>query len=206
MTGAWLFRLWRMLLGWGTVGLVYSVSDRLQGQGLVMPPGLIDRKITFTPDAVWLYLSFFLVVPLAYMLTPTHRVLWLSRSMSLSAVIAGAVYLMYPTTMIYPLDQGLTLSSRLLVMLTAVDSAQNCLPSLHMTLMTLAVWGVSHLNRTPVTILYTAWVIAIAFSTLQLRRHQIADLVSGALLAMASGWLIYLFRSIKQNWNKRRAL
>ncbi len=28
-----LFRLGHMLLGWGTVGVVYSLTDRLQGAG-----------------------------------------------------------------------------------------------------------------------------------------------------------------------------
>ena len=26
-------RLWHMLLGWGAVGVVYALSDRLQGEG-----------------------------------------------------------------------------------------------------------------------------------------------------------------------------
>lgn len=52
-----LFRLGHMLLGWGTVGVVYSLTDRLQGAGTLLPPSALDRAIPFSPTAIWLYLS-----------------------------------------------------------------------------------------------------------------------------------------------------
>lgn len=55
-------RLKQMLFGWGTVGVIYNFSDRLQGEGCQLTPSVIDNLIPFSPSAVWLYLSFFLVV------------------------------------------------------------------------------------------------------------------------------------------------
>ncbi|PYA26971.1 inositol phosphorylceramide synthase, partial [Serratia marcescens] len=52
-----LFRLGHMLLGWGTVGGVYSLTDRLQGAGTLLPLSALDRAIPFNPAAIWLYLS-----------------------------------------------------------------------------------------------------------------------------------------------------
>ncbi len=54
-----LLRLKQMLLGWGTVGVIYNFSDYLQGEGYQLTPSIIDNLIAFSPSAVWLYLSFF---------------------------------------------------------------------------------------------------------------------------------------------------
>ncbi|MEE4345113.1 phosphatase PAP2 family protein [Pseudomonas alliivorans] len=188
-----LFRLWHMFLGWGTVGLIYTLSGVLQGKGRVMEPSALDRMIAFSPHAVWLYMSFFIVVPLGYLLAPQDRVRWLSRSMRLTALGAGMVYMLWPTTLVYPVDQGSTLSSAMLVFLTWVDSSQNCLPSLHMALMVLAVWGISAARRTVRTVLFVLWVAVIAWSILQLRRHLFIDVLSGALLALFAGWMVQVF-------------
>ncbi len=183
------YRLWQMLLGWGFVGLVYNSSDRWQGTGYQLTPGWIDRAIPFTPHAIWLYLSFFLIIPLCYLLCPLSRIAWLRSSMQFSALAAGAIYLLWPTTMDYPIDQGRSLSSTLLAALINVDSKQNCLPSLHIALTALAVWAVADSRRKLRSALLMAWGLAIAFSILQLRRHLFVDLLSGAVLALAVGYV-----------------
>ncbi|SEM48868.1 PAP2 superfamily protein [Pseudomonas sp. ok272] len=189
MIKAILPRLWHMLLGWGCVGLVYNLTDRFQGTGTVISPSLIDRLIPFSPHAIWLYLSFFILIPLAYLLAPMERVKPLARAMQLTAIGAGAVYLAWPTTMVYPLDHGTTLSSAVLGALAQFDSKQNCLPSLHMALTVLAVWALGDARHTLRTVLLIAWAVAIGFSILQLRRHLLIDLVSGALLALVAAGL-----------------
>lgn len=80
-----LLRLKQILLGWGTVGVIYNFSDYLQGEGYQLTPSIIDNMITFSPSAVWLYLSFFLIVPLGYLSTPLCHLRWLARAMQLSA-------------------------------------------------------------------------------------------------------------------------
>jgi hypothetical protein len=179
-----------MLLGWGGVGVVYNLTDRFQGAGTVIPPSLIDRLIPFSPQAIWLYLSFFIMIPLVYLLAPIERVKGLALAMQLTAMGAGAVYVLWPTTMLYPLDHGTTLSSDVLSALTQLDSKQNCLPSLHMALTVLAVWAVRDARHKVRTMLFILWAAAIAFSILQLRRHLSIDLVSGALLALVVGWYV----------------
>ncbi|MEN1181167.1 inositol phosphorylceramide synthase, partial [Pseudomonas aeruginosa] len=97
-----LLRLKQMLLGWGTVGVIYNFSDYLQGEGYQLTPSIIDNLIAFSPSAVWLYLSFFFIVPLGYLSTPLCHLRWLARSMQISALVAGVFYLLWPTTMHYP--------------------------------------------------------------------------------------------------------
>lgn len=192
------YRLWQMLLGWGFVGVIYSSTDRLQGVGTLLPPSAIDRWIPFSPTAIWLYLSFFIIIPLGYLLAPIPRVRWLRAAMQLTALGAGTVYLLWPTTMAYPPDSGVGVSSKLLAALTQVDSLQNCLPSLHMALTVLAVWALSCRQQKVRTALLILWALAIAFSILQLRRHLLVDLASGALLAFLAGWLV----QSKQSWRR----
>ncbi len=44
-----LLRLKQMLLGWGTVGVIYNFSDYLQGEGYQLTPSIIDNLIAFSP-------------------------------------------------------------------------------------------------------------------------------------------------------------
>lgn len=192
-----LFRLWQMLLGWGTVGIVYNLTDRLQGAGTLLPPSALDRAIPFSPSAIWLYLSFFLIVPAGYLLAPLQRIKWLTLAMQLTALGAGAVYLLWPTTMAYPQNDGVGISAQLLAALIQVDSPQNCLPSLHMALTVLAVWALSDGERKMRTALWMLWGVAIAFSILQLRRHLFVDLAGGVLLALFAGWLALRMQTLR---------
>ncbi|MEQ9893660.1 phosphatase PAP2 family protein [Pectobacterium aroidearum] len=184
-----LLRLKALLFGWGSVGVVYQLSAQFQGQGTVLPTSFIDEWIPFSPSAIWLYLSFFIIVPLSYLSCPIARLAGLRRATQLTALIAGAVYLIFPTTMIYPQAVGDDFSTRLLQLLQRIDSPQNCLPSLHIALTVLAVWAMSDSQQKVKTGVYLLWGMAIAFSILQLRRHLFIDLVTGAMLAGMTGWI-----------------
>ena len=117
-------RLWHMLLGWGAVGVAYALSDRLQGKGYHLTPMAIDSSIPFSPSAIWLYLSFFLLVPLGYLLVPRDRLRQLTCAMQLSALGAGVIYLLWPTTLHYPTYSSDGSASQLLTWLISVDSPQ----------------------------------------------------------------------------------
>lgn len=182
------YRLIQMLLGWGTVGLVYKTTSLIQGPGYVIAPSFIDEMILFSPAAVWLYLSFFLLVPLAWLICPLPQARWLRQAIQLTAVLCGVVYLIWPTTMVYPENPPGTVHSRLLDILIAVDTPQNCLPSLHMAITLLAIWAVAARGNFLITLLLGLWGAAITFSILQLERHLFIDLVAGAVLATLVGF------------------
>ncbi len=182
-------RLKQMLFGWGTVGLIYSFCDRLQGEGHPLTAWAVDSAIPFSSSAIWLYLSFFLIVPAGYLLVPLSRLRWLACAMQLSALGAGVIYVLWPTTMHYPLVAHDGTSSAVLGWLIAIDSSQNCFPSLHAALTILAVVAIAARGRFFITAASVLWALAIAFSILQLRRHLFIDLLGGALLAWGSGWL-----------------
>lgn len=53
-----LLRLKQMLLGWGTVGVIYNFSDYLQGEGYQLTPSIIDNLIAFSLRCVAVSLVF----------------------------------------------------------------------------------------------------------------------------------------------------
>jgi len=184
------YRAGQLLLGWGTVGVIYHLTDNLQGAGQVITPSWIDNKIPFSASAIWAYLSFFLIIPASYFLVPLTAVRWLTRSMQLTAAGAGLVYLLWPTTLVTPQDSGQSMASVLLRQLISVDSAQNCFPSLHVALTLLAVWAIAKSRRHWLTLAFILWGSVIAFSILQLKRHLFIDLIGGVVLALGMGMLV----------------
>ena len=183
-------RLLHLLAGWGSVGLVYFSSDLLQGQGVLLPETAIDRAIPYTDAAIWLYLSFFILIPYAYLVADAARVRWLARAMALSALSCGVVFLLYPTTLAYPpVGEGSAWSTQALLLLQAADSAQNCLPSLHGALTLLCVWALCdrrHLVRTALAVMLG---LAICYAIIALRRHVSIDLAAGLTVGIAGGML-----------------
>lgn len=191
-------RLWYMLTGWGSIALVYGLtSSQDQTAGIMLKPTVIDLWFDFNPDTIWIYLSFFLLVPLAYLICQRQYLIWLARSMQLSAFGAGIIFIAFPTTMEFPEVTQNGFNADMLRLLISYDLLLNCLPSLHVTLTILAVWTLwekGHLLR---NIIITAWGIAITVSILQLYRHQFVDAVAGAILACLAGWLTQIWLTAK---------
>lgn len=183
-------RLLYLLAGWGSVGLVYFSSDLLQGQGVILPETMIDRAIAYSDAAIWLYLSFFVLIPYTYLVVSPARVRWLARAMAVSAVICGVVFLLYPTTLAYPpVGDGMGWSTQVLRMLQTMDSTQNCLPSLHGALTLLCAWALFERDRPIRSALAVLLTLGICYAIIALRRHVSIDLGAGLLVGMAGGAL-----------------
>lgn len=183
-------RLLYLLAGWGSVGLVYFSSDLLQGQGVVLPETVIDRAIAYSDAAIWLYLSFFILIPYTYMVVSPARVRWLARAMAVSALMCGVVFLLYPTTLAYPpVGDGTGWSTQVLRMLQTMDSTQNCLPSLHGALTLLCAWALFERERPVRSVLAVLLTLGICYAIIALRRHVSIDLAAGLLVGLAGGAL-----------------
>lgn len=183
-------RLLHLLAGWGSVGLVYFSSDLLQGQGVLLPETALDRAIPYSDSAIWLYLSFFILIPYAYLAADAARVRWLARAMALSAVLCGVVFLLYPTTLAYPpVGEGNAWSTQALRMLQSFDSTQNCLPSLHGALTLLCVWALCDKRQPLRSALALVLGVAICYAIIALRRHVSIDLAAGLFVGIAGGML-----------------
>lgn len=178
-------RLALMVLGWGTIGTVYTISG-LRGAEVahVLTPTAIDRWFSFNPSTIWLYLSFFVFVPLGFLGATPARVKWLCGVMMISAAGAGVVYAFFPTTMVFPPVTQSGFNAEALKLLMRYDAVVNCLPSLHVTLTSLVLFALWENRRPWRNMLLSVWAIAIAVSILPLHRHQFVDALAGLALAL----------------------
>ena len=178
-------RLWYMLTGWGLVGLCYTLAGSKDPTGAhMLEPSAIDRWFTPDPRGIWLYLSFFLLVPWAFLRSTAEKALFMTRAFRVSALGAGAVFLLYPTTMIFPPVPETGISAAVLRGLISVDQMTNCLPSLHVALTILSVQALWDRERPWANAAFTLWALAITVSILQIPRHQFVDLIGGFFLAL----------------------
>lgn len=183
-------RIRLMLLGWGSVGLAYTTGRLLPGTPTHLDETAIDRLVTFNPAGVWLYLSFFLMVPLAFLTADANRVRYLTRSMQLCALVSGVIFVVWPTTLHYPAIPTDRASASLLRALAESDSSQNCFPSLHGALTLLCVTALCQRCRPGASLFAVLWGLGIGWSVIQTRRHIAIDLGAGVVLGIVSAWLI----------------
>jgi membrane-associated phospholipid phosphatase len=175
-------RMMMMLAGWGTVGLCYALGRATPRVARVLHEGALDRLVAFDSAAVWPYLSFFMFVPAAYLCATPDRLRPLTRAMQLSAVVAAAVFVAWPTTLVYPAIPSGTTSAVVLAALASSDSTQNCLPSLHGALTLLCVVALWQRERPWRSAFMLAWGLAVMWSIVAARRHLFVDLGAGVML------------------------
>jgi membrane-associated phospholipid phosphatase len=183
-------RLLMMFAGWGTVGVCYSIGRVASGAAHPLRESFIDRLIPFDASAVWLYLSFFAFVPAAYLFAPAQRVKPLMLSMQLCAALSAIVFVLWPTTLHYPLVNPNTPSGVVWRFLAENDSSNNCLPSLHGALTALCIAALWRREKACLSALMSVWGIAIMWSVVQARRHLTLDLTAGILLGAICACLI----------------
>lgn len=117
----------------------------------VLTPNFIDNALHFSVNAIWFYLSFFIFIPIGYLFCPQERVRPLMYAMQLCALVSGCIYLLFPTTMVYTSFADLSFARRALSSLIDIDSPQNLLPSLHVSLTLIvltALWSKQQKYRT----------------------------------------------------------
>lgn len=188
-------RMTHMLIGWGAVGLVYGLFGlRSAEEAVLITPSAFDRWVSFSPAAVWPYLSFFLFVPLGFLQESPLVVAWLRRAFLFSAAGAGLVFALFPTTMHFPPVSSTGLSAEAVRLLMMVDSEVNSLPSLHATLTALVLVAVWQPGRVWRNSALTLWALSILSSILILHRHQLVDLLAGLALAALAGSLAQIYR------------
>lgn len=194
-------RVRHMILGWGAVGLVYALTSAFQGHGITLVETVLDRMIAFNPAGIWIYLSFFILIPYTFITAQPHKLLWLRSSMQTCAVVCGLIFFIYPTTLLYPTITGDGISQSVLRFLASSDSSQNCLPSLHGALTLLCAWALLDTKRKLRSGLVVLWSVCMFVSIIQLRRHVSIDLAAGMVVGLGCGWLCMRWAT-----NKRKSV
>ena len=153
-----------------------------------IPPTFLDRFIPFSDQAVWLYFSIFLLMPIGPLLM--HRRAQLVRyaaGILLIETVAYAFFLFWPTWCARP-DPARTIAAyRALV---SVDGALNAFPSLHAAFAVfsaLCAAQVLHELRMALRLRFIVgvWALLILLGTLMTKQHTAADVIAGGAMGFA---------------------
>lgn len=150
-----------------------------------MPQTPLDLWLGFNPQAVWVYLSLFLLMPIAPM--QMDRIYQLRRYalgvVAMSAV-ANVIFLFWPTAVEREIGGGTDMIYRALV---AVDMPLNAFPSLHAAIAVYSALCCEQVWRCRSwRVVIWPWVLAIVWAMLSIKQHVALDAVGGILLGTAS--------------------
>ncbi|RYY73523.1 MAG: phosphatase PAP2 family protein [Gammaproteobacteria bacterium] len=177
-------RVIHMLWSWCTVGFVYGTTRFTPGARWIIPETWVDALIPFSTQGIWLYLSFFLFVPWAFLHAHENRILILRYAIQVSAIVSGIVFITFPSSLNYPAIVTEDISSKIFQILLMIDTTQNCLPSLHAALTLLALMSLWSWQKKLQSCVYLAIALLIGFSIIQLRRHLLIDVTAGLCVGL----------------------
>jgi membrane-associated phospholipid phosphatase len=182
-TGILMFLLWS--LGYFGVG---AVTDPETAHHLALP---VDRWVPLVPPAVFVYVMIFPLAMLPFALVREKGFFRVMTGAYITLmVICYVFYLTIPVVIDRPAITGDSFAEAMLRFVYSNDPPVNCFPSQHVAMATLA--GLTLLEISiPLGLGTLAIAAGIAFSTLLLRQHYIADVVAGALLALAVYFAYY---------------
>jgi membrane-associated phospholipid phosphatase len=159
-------------------------------QPMPLVPTAADRAVPFLEWTMWVYVSYFLFPFVPFVVcrddARVRRVLY---ALALNSVLAGAVFLAWPTQLAVQQPSGGGLTGFLWQALLMVDRPVNCVPSLHVANACVCALA---LQREGSTWHYGApvWLALIMLSTLTTKQHFVIDVLAGVLLAAFSFWWV----------------
>lgn len=177
--------------GVGTTAALYAMGGAIGRAPHVLPELVPDRWIGFHPEAVWVYLSFFLMQASGFALVPEGARRALVRAFMGCAAVAFVVFLLWPTTLVQPVlseARAIGPDGWGLTLVRWFDTPANCLPSLHAALAAVSAIALSLRRQRWVTLGAWAWALAICWSAIAVRQHLSVDIVAGWGLGCAMGW------------------
>jgi len=148
----------------------------------------LDRALPFVPEAIWIYETCYLLPFLVVAVVPDARTLRVTLSATILAnFLAFACFILFPVSFEQP-PLGTSLSERMLAVERAFEFTPNAnnMPSLHVVISVLAWLGAKGGLEKLWSFLLLALVVAISLSTVLVKQHIVLDVVTGALLAVAS--------------------
>lgn len=184
----------KVLLGIGLCAM-FALLYRIPQQfplfpGTAMKQLWLDRLVPFTPDAVYLYESLYLLMPIApWLMTSRKSLLRYSLGLVLMSGVGFCFFYFCPTLSPRPLDAQKT--NRLYQALIAFDNEFNAFPSLHVAYAVFHSACCYALFQAPpqrhlFPWLFWIWTFGIALSTMLTKQHVFADVLAGAILGFAS--------------------
>ena len=158
-----------------------------------MPETALDRLVPFQPGAAWLYVSWYLFLPVAPLLLATReQIRRCAAGVIVMGVVGNIIFLFAPTSVArppVPTDAGWVYRAVVLF-----DRPVNACPSLHAALAVFMTMWLARLcysePRLPVrrpglwVAAMGAWAAAILYATIATRQHVALDLLAGGVLGV----------------------
>ncbi len=150
-----------------------------------------DRAVPFLPWTILIYWGCYLFWAVNYSIGVKYdkgNGLRFITAHFIGEIVCFFFFVFYPTTMARPEITGTTVFDYLMRLTYQVDSADNLLPSIHCFVSWLCWIAVRRNERIPGWYRHLSLVIATAvcISTMTVKQHVVADVVTGILLAEIS--------------------
>jgi membrane-associated phospholipid phosphatase len=156
----------------------------------------LDRRIPFVPELVWAYELCYVLPFLTLVVVRDARRFVVARwAIALAVLVAFSAYVIVPVSFERPVIAGTSLSERVVAFEYAMDFTPtvNNWPSLHVAISWIIGRAMIGQRGRVTDALVVAAVAAITVSTVFVKQHLLADVVAGALLAVAA-WRIIAMR------------
>lgn len=159
-----------------------------------MPASFCDRLIPFSDQAVWIYLSVYLLMPIGpFLMNNRPQIFRYAFGVILIGTVADFIFFIWPTSCPRPAADGTNAVYRMLI---GVDNPFDAFPSLHAAFAVFSALCAGRVLRefrggAPWRGGLWLWVSLILFATLATKQHMAADIGAGTVLAF--GVYIVLF-------------
>lgn len=149
-----------------------------------------ELVIPFIPEMILVYFSIQILFLLPIIHCNKIEMNVLAKRMALAILIAGTIFLLFPTRTGFVRSDSIESFQLLFVTLYSLDMQHNLFPSLHITLSTLVVTTLFNNINTFTKIFYLAWLGTLYLSVLLIHQHHVADIIGGILLTFLCVWLL----------------
>jgi membrane-associated phospholipid phosphatase len=173
-------------LGYFSIGFI---TDTARARDLTLTP---DRQIPFISEAVWIYLSLFPIAVSPLLLVRSRdRFRRTALAYAIAMGLSFVCFASWPVsshTLRMPLD-NLNLarvSDRAVALLYGIDPSCNLFPSLHVSIVVLALLSILRSSKLSIALAAGGGVL-IAASACLIKQHFVVDVLAGLLLGLLIG-------------------
>ena len=192
-----------MLVGY-TLMSTWNIGRFTDGHATVALWTRADRALPTIPEAIWLYVIYYVLVMMPmFTVRRARQLVEVLSAYLLVTVTAWVIFALWPVRMEYPPLACAGVSCDVLMRLWAMDMGVNVMPSLHAghSVLAAAVF-ITYRNRAwP---LVTAGATAVCIAAVLTRQHYVIDIPAGIALAVV-GWAV-VRRVVAAVWPMERPL
>ena len=140
-----------------------------------------EKSVPFVPNAIWAYVSIFLVFWFPLIVLEREGIAWLMKRYVVVTLTACGVFLAIPTAVGFERPDPNVLPSAF-AFLHALDAPYNAAPSLHVAYAVLILGTCARALAGAARAATITWLVVLTASTWLTGQHQLADILAGALL------------------------